>query len=364
MVLRLLQQGLERVRAGLEEVRKRLELDGRKCFQELTDARALEAALEAWLEYLISYTQAQCKLWKIPLTKSVPVEHVFDTKDGKWADGYFDLPISDANGEPMLFVPRRVVRLLPWINYNDFLRSEFRTYLRSKSRNSSTALELTEAQKVKVTAAAAREIERVDRYVSAKEATAAEAQPHSSITSADKICPDTEELKRKLAAIKPGREKATEYQLLVLEILNLLFVPELIDGELEVKTIDGTERRDIIFTNDSDKSFWDYLRSEHSAILLMFETKNTVDIEISHINQTATYLGDRLGRVGFIVTRTNPRDATTRKLFSVYNDSNPRKIIIVLSDDDLNAMLDMRCREQDPMRYAQRKYRKFRQTAQ
>ncbi len=57
----------------------------------------------------------------------------------------------------------------------------------------------------------------------------------------------------------------------------------------------------IIFTNDSDQSFWDYLHTEHSGIFLMFETKNTQSIEIDHLNQTATYLGDRIGYVTFIV---------------------------------------------------------------
>ena len=42
-----------------------------------------------------------------------------------------------------------------------------------------------------------------------------------------------------------------------LEVINYLLSPELIDGQLEVRTIDGTERRDIIFTNDSDESFWE-----------------------------------------------------------------------------------------------------------
>jgi hypothetical protein len=63
-----------------------------------------------------------------------------------------------------------------------------------------------------------------------------------------------------------------------LEVLNYLFNPELIDGEPEVRTIDGTERRDIIFTNDSDESFWEYVRTAHDGIFLMFEAKNTDDL--------------------------------------------------------------------------------------
>ena len=97
----------------------------------------------------------------------------------------------------------------------------------------------------------------------------------------------SERLKDRLAAIAAGRSDAAHYQHVVLEILNYLFNPELIDGQPEVSTIDGTERRDIIFTNDSDENFWDYVRKEY-GILLMCETKNTEELDTDAINQTAT----------------------------------------------------------------------------
>ena len=171
-------------------------------------------------------------------------------------------------------------------------------------------------------------------------------------------------MKGRLKGIPIGREMAHVFQKQVLEIINFLFNPELIDGEMEVRTIEGTERRDIIFTNDSDKSFWTYLRNEHSGIFLMIETKNTDHIETDHINQTATYLGDRIGRIGFIATRNPVQASQERKIFSIYNDSQPRKIILVLNDTDFEAMLDMKCQQKDPMRYLQKMYRAFRTRVQ
>ena len=41
------------------------------------------------------------------------------------------------------------------------------------------------------------------------------------------------------------------------------------------ETFEGTERRDIVFTNDSDESFWEYIRTEHAGLFVMFEAKNT-----------------------------------------------------------------------------------------
>ncbi len=320
--------------------------------------------------FLIEYTQKQCTLWSLPTASGAPVEHVFDFDSYSWYDGYFDLPLSPLDSTPMLFVPRRIVRLLPWINYEDFFRMEFSSYLRAKrvrgrlGHKGPIAPESSARTKNQVVAVTRMEVDRIDRYVSSKEASASQAQPSLDYLNTGAIDPEAQSLKDRLYSIKPGREQAADYQHFLLQLLNFLFTPDLIDGEMEVKTIDGTERRDILFTNDSDKSFWTYLRNEHSAVLLMFEAKNTHTIDNMHLNQTATYLGDRIGRLGFVVTRNALREAQTRKVFSIYNDSHPRKIIITLTDDDLLHMIDMRASGSDPMRHLQKMYRAFRSKVQ
>jgi hypothetical protein len=129
--------------------------------------------------------------------------------------------------------------------------------------------------------------------------------------------------------------------------------------------LDGTERRDILFTNESDESFWDYVRTEHSGIIVMFEVKNTDDLDLAAINQTATYLGDRVGRLGVIVTRRAPSKSVLRKILSVWNDSAPnRKVILTLTDDQLRELLDIRCRDKSPTKWMQKHYREFRTTVQ
>ena len=209
-----------------------------------------------------------------------------------------------------------------------------------------------------------QEIARVSRYIEMKEASSADAQPSSIFVDKRGFAAEADVLKKRLSDIRPGTEDASKYQQTVLEILNFLFNPELIDGELEVRTIDGTERRDIIFTNDSDSTFWNYTRQEHSALYLMFETKNTQSIGAPALNQTATYLGDRLGRLGIIVTRFAPDESAQRKAFSIYNDSNPRKIILFLSDQSLIELLDLKSAGKDTTQQIQKLYRRFRTSVQ
>jgi hypothetical protein len=66
--------------------------------------------------YLIEYTQRQAEIWGVPLRKGIPVPHIYDEATQSWVDSYVDLPVSPVDDAPVLFVPRRIVRALPWIN--------------------------------------------------------------------------------------------------------------------------------------------------------------------------------------------------------------------------------------------------------
>jgi hypothetical protein len=97
----------------------------------------------------------------------------------------------------------------------------------------------------------------------------------------------------------------------------------------------------------------------------MFEAKNTNELGPKEINQTATYLGDRIGRLGVIVTRLTPTISVQRKIFSVWNDSGVnRKIILTLSDEELSELLVLRCKGGSPTKWMQAHYRKFRTSVQ
>jgi hypothetical protein len=86
--------------------------------------------------FLIEYTQRQCAIWRIELKKDVPVNHIYNENSQEWEDFHADLPVSEVDGSRILLVPRRLVRVLPWINYDDFLRTEFSAYLFGKTESS------------------------------------------------------------------------------------------------------------------------------------------------------------------------------------------------------------------------------------
>ncbi|MGA2169331.1 MAG: hypothetical protein ABSG62_14065 [Terracidiphilus sp.] len=312
--------------------------------------------------YLIEYTQRQCAIHNIPVEQNVPLEHVFDPDDGVWQDGYFDLPRNPKDGKGVLLVPRRMVRQLPWINYENFAKTEFRAYLAAKTLTSRSR-GIGSPSKTEVTSISRIQTSLIDSYVKQRERLAAEAQPFLPPIRDDSKATG-EALLARLQQIPIGQAYATTYQRAVLDILTFVFCPDLIDGRLEERTIEGTERRDILFTNDSDDSFFDYVRQTHDALVMMFEAKNVSELTMAALNQSATYLGDRIGRLGFIVTRHSPGENVVRKQITIFNDSQPRKVLLVLTDSDLAELVKIRAADGAPTKWLQRHYRNFRTAVQ
>jgi hypothetical protein len=90
--------------------------------------------------FLAAYTQEQCRAWDIPIAKDVPLSHYLDFESMSWRDGYFDLPLNPSTGGPLLLVPRRILRILPWINYDDYLGDYKKVFLRPVNRRISLKL--------------------------------------------------------------------------------------------------------------------------------------------------------------------------------------------------------------------------------
>lgn len=320
--------------------------------------------------YLIEYTQRQSELWGLPLTTGMPVNHFFDFDHWEWSDGYFDLPRNPISGLPLILVPRRIVRLLPWINYEDYVRTDFRMYLKPSKgprlpRHPGMAKEkVTGLAKKEVIEITRGRLELLDQYVTRKEREYGRAEPAlgAEAVSQQEEFQLGESFIDRLQSLPSGKQAAGQYQRLVWEILNYLFQPELTDGRMEEETHLGTERRDIIYANEAERSFLKYVRDTYLSLFLLFEIKNVAEVELEHINQVAAYLGTNLGMLGFIITRHRPGENIVRKTYAVYNNtpSMPRKTIVILTDDDLTAMIRIKQEAQTPVSWLQDLYRQFR----
>lgn len=313
--------------------------------------------------FLIGYTQEQAELWGIPLQRHVPVHNVFDFETWDWIDGYYDLPVNPLAEPPqaVLLVPRRIVRILPWINFDDYQRMEFGLFLRAKEIR--RVLKKVPPQrtltKEEITAITRREVHRIDHYVDAKEREAHRANPEQLVAVTPELCDQCDRLTDELRSLRPGDEYAQLYHDVMFRLFNLVFEPELIEGRKQVRTERGTEIRDLIYTNDSDKPFWDFVRNKHGNLSVVIELKNKRTLDTDDVNQLASYLGDPVGYLGLLVAREPWTQARRLKAIAWYNKGTPHRVIVGLSDSDMVRMLQMKCAGKEPTAVIRQAYQDF-----
>jgi hypothetical protein len=323
--------------------------------------------------FLIRYTQEQCYSWNIPTVKDVPISHYFNFEEMDWRDGYFDLPINPSTNGPLLLVPRRILRILPWINYDEYEGEYRRVFLRPVSRHSSLRLKprvgnskktedkLAPESKPQVCQVTSQNTVALDAYVDRKEREAAEAEPTELSALKDKaqLKEHAELLIKELSSVESGSDDAYRYQDIVHRMLTFCFHPHLADGKPQERTYAGTLIRDLIFTNEGARNFWRYIMQSYGNLLVVFELKNKTDITGSDVDQIATYLGDTIGRFGILISRDNQSSTSFNRRKAIFNKETPRKVILHLTDKDLIDLVSQRGIFKDTTDYIQDLYRKF-----
>ncbi|WP_053407934.1 HNH endonuclease [Vibrio hepatarius] len=146
-------------------------------------------------------------------------------------------------------------------------------------------------------------------------------------------------LVNKLRNCDVGIKSWSLYQKLVGEILEHLFCPPLNKPISESPDLEEANRRDWIIPNYSDTGFWQYLRDKYQAEYLVVDAKNhTKPIKKTHVLQMANYLKPHgAGMFGILVTRNG---ADKSSLLTIREQwVTAQKMIVVLTDSDVEAML-------------------------
>ena len=148
------------------------------------------------------------------------------------------------------------------------------------------------------------------------------------------------ELLERLKEYEPGKKDWNLYQKLVGEILEHVFSPPLNKPVPEVGDKYKANRRDFIMPNYTTDGFWYYLRVKYSADYIVIDAKNySKKVKKNDVLQIANYLKPHgLGNFGIIFSRKGGDSAgcehTLREQWMVN-----KKMIIVLDDNDVEAML-------------------------
>ena len=143
-----------------------------------------------------------------------------------------------------------------------------------------------------------------------------------------------------LEDIPAGRIGWSQYQKSCKSILEHLFVPPLERAYYENETESGANRRDIIMANYATEGFWSFLRTHYSADYIVVDAKNlTGRVSKSNVLQMANYLSiGGTGLFGLLITR-NGLDRSA-KVIQREQWLLHRKMILALTHDDINQMLD------------------------
>ena len=185
-------------------------------------------------------------------------------------------------------------------------------------------------------------------------------QPLFQLIFSDKRKNEEALLLQELKNCQPGRKDWSSYQKLASRILELLFCPPLKSPISELTDTAGVNRRDIILPNYASDGYWKFLRDNYAADYIVVDAKNYKEkIKKDEILQIANYLKPHgAGLFGLITCRVGGDigcNHTIREQWMAH-----RKMIIVLNDEDLEAMLLARSSGGNPEDIISQKIERFR----
>ncbi|MGQ0527427.1 MAG: hypothetical protein ACT4OY_05275 [Alphaproteobacteria bacterium] len=292
--------------------------------------RVSDIACNFMKSYLIDYTHQECESLGIPM-QAVKVHAVYNHDKKLFESITANLPVHPESKVPLLLIPKRWLRHVPWINYDSYFRDHC-----PQDDIAHTGEELT---RVKVLTFNRENYGIIDAYVKERERTAIDCAHDPLFTQIPILS-----ARRKFATIKKlptGKNDGADakYETAVGELLPSLFYPYLDFAQEQARTEDGVSIRDLIFYNSRNHEFLQEIMTDYGSRQLTFEMKNVAKIEAGHVDQLNRYLKDDLGKFGVFVTRNPLRSAEQKRTINLW--SGQRKAIIVLTDQDLEQMVEV-----------------------
>jgi hypothetical protein len=154
--------------------------------------------------------------------------------------------------------------------------------------------------------------------------------------------------------IPVGQASFAAYERFVRILFNFLFLQHLGDGRPQVRTEpgnEGTEVRDLIYTNRSERGFWKDLKDKYACAEILVDAKNTDELKRDDLRQLYCYLKPALGLWGFIVCRSPQSGAIQAYNRTLFKNFTQSRGLMILSDEDLNRMVSMARRGNDASEY-------------
>ncbi len=147
-----------------------------------------------------------------------------------------------------------------------------------------------------------------------------------------------EEFRNTLQACPAGQKHFSEYERIVVDIFSYLFPESLGEPKPQDRTLDGKQRRDVLFRNKRVGSFWDRVFRRFDADFVIVDCKNYGDpVDGAIVSDVDKYANKAVGRFILVVSRFGAEAAAAGTQMRVYRDSNT--VVLVLSDERLLEMV-------------------------
>lgn len=144
-----------------------------------------------------------------------------------------------------------------------------------------------------------------------------------------RLAEKAEMLALQLDRIPIGKAGAQDFEIWCHRVLQVLFKGRFgpVDHHPNGLAVD---RRDIVATNNGNSAFCDRILRDYEARLVVFEVKNTEEVEVDVLRQAFAYTGDSYGSIAFVVSRSTAEDIDECGAWNFRNMHNKGKLIIHL----------------------------------
>ena len=150
-----------------------------------------------------------------------------------------------------------------------------------------------------------------------------------------------EDLRGRFASIKPGADQWAEFQRLVSDTFEFLFVPPLGPPDYESVDAERRNRRDFVMENAAERGTWAALRTRYNADYVAVDSKNSVSINKAEVVLTAHYLKPYgLGMLAFVAFRGDAKVSARHAVREQWVGNG--KLIVLVNDKDMLAMIKLR----------------------
>ncbi|KQT01736.1 hypothetical protein ASG42_26475 [Rhizobium sp. Leaf391] len=292
--------------------------------------RVSDIACSFMKSFLIDYTYQECVGLGIPM-QPITVDAVYSPNQGKFESIRTELPLHPDSGTPLLLIPKRWLRHVPWLSYD--------AYFHDFCPQDDIAHEGEMLTRVKVLTYNRDNYGVVDAFIKAREAASMDCHNDPLFTQIPILS-----ARRKLKEIKglpTGNQNGDDkkFERAVAALLPSLLYPHLDFAQEQVRTDDGVSIRDMIFYNSRQHPFLKELMDDYGSRQITFELKNVASIEREHVDQLNRYLHDDLGKFGVFITRHPLKRAEMTRTVNLW--SGQRKAIVSLTDQDLEQMVEV-----------------------